>query len=81
MGEGWQNVVIRVRSEFEKHGINPATVLEEDRQNLTLRARLSTEPPLWLKEVVGPPGVAFGNPDQIATAFYKRFVELGSGLP
>src|SRR5262249_43495222 len=76
MDEGWRKVVVRVRSEFKKHGLDHATVLEEDRQNLTLRARLSIEPPLWLKEVVGPPGVAFGNPDKIAMAFYKRFEEL-----
>lgn len=76
MEEGWRKVAERVRSEFEKHGVDPAAVLEEDRQNLTFRARLSTDPPLWLKEVVGPPGVAHGNPDQIAAAFYKRFEEL-----
>lgn len=76
MDEGWKKVVLRVRSEFEKHGVDPAEVLEEDRQNLTLRARLSVEPPLWLNEVVGPPGVAHGSPDQIATTFYKRFEEL-----
>jgi NAD(P)-dependent dehydrogenase (short-subunit alcohol dehydrogenase family) len=76
MDEGWRKVTRRVRSEFEKHGVDPATVLEEDRQNLTLRARLSADPPLWLKEVVGPPGVAHGNPDRIAAAFYKRFAEL-----
>jgi hypothetical protein len=76
MDEGWRKITLRVRSEFEKHGVDPARVLEEDRQNLTLRARLSTEPSLWLKEVVGPPGVAFGDPDKIAEAFYKRFEEL-----
>jgi NAD(P)-dependent dehydrogenase (short-subunit alcohol dehydrogenase family) len=76
MDEGWKKVVARVRSEFEKHGVDPAAVLEEDRQNLTFRARLSNDPPLWLKEVVGPPGVAHGNPDDIAVAFYKRFEEL-----
>jgi NAD(P)-dependent dehydrogenase (short-subunit alcohol dehydrogenase family) len=76
MDEGWRKVTQCVRSEFEKHGVDPATVLEEDRQNLTLRARLSAQPPLWLNEVVGPPGVAHGNPDQIARAFYKRFKEL-----
>ena len=76
MDEGWQKVVLRVRSEFEEHGFDPAVVLEEDRQNMTLRARLSTEPLVWLKEVVGPPGVAHGNPDKIAAAFYKRFEEL-----
>jgi len=76
MEQGWQKVVVRVRSEFEKHGFDPAVVLEEDRENLTFRARLSTEPLVWLKEVVGPPGVAHGNPDKIAAAFYKRFEEL-----
>ena len=76
MDEGWGKVVLRVRSEFEKHGVDPAAVLEEDRQNLTFRARLSTEPPLWLNEVVGPPGVAHGDPNKIAIAFYKRFEEL-----
>ena len=76
MDEGWRKIALRVRSEFEKHGVDPTIVLEEDRQNLTLRARLSTEPPLWLNEVVGPPGVAFGDPDKIAEAFYKRFEEL-----
>jgi NAD(P)-dependent dehydrogenase (short-subunit alcohol dehydrogenase family) len=76
MDEGWRKIVVRVRSEFEKHGVDPATVLEEDRRNLTLRARLSAEPPLWLKEVVGPPGVAHGNPDKIAAAFYRRFTDL-----
>jgi NAD(P)-dependent dehydrogenase (short-subunit alcohol dehydrogenase family) len=76
MDEGWRKVTQCVRSEFEKHGVDPATVLEEDRRNLTLRARVSADPPLWLKEVVGPPGVAHGNPDKIATAFYKRFEEL-----
>ena len=74
--EGWRRVAERVRSEFEKHGVDPADILEEDRQNLIFRARLSAEPPVWLKEVVGPPGVAHGNPDQIAVAFYKRFEEL-----
>jgi NAD(P)-dependent dehydrogenase (short-subunit alcohol dehydrogenase family) len=74
--EGWRKVAERVRSEFEKHGVDPASVLEEDRQNLTFRVRLSTEPPVWLKEVVGPPGVAHGDPEQIAVAFYKRFEEL-----
>lgn len=76
MDEGWRKVVLRVRSEFEKHGVDPAAVLEEDKKNLTFRARLSTEPPLWLNEVVGPPGVAHGDPDKIAIAFYKRFEEL-----
>ena len=76
MDEGWRKIALRVRSEFEKHGVDPTIVLEEDRQNLTLRARLSTEPPLWLNEVVGPPGVAFGDPNKIAEAFYKRFEEL-----
>jgi hypothetical protein len=74
--EGWRKVAERVRSEFEKHGVDPVAVLEEDRQNLTFRARLSAEPPVWLKEIVGPPGVAHGNPDHIAKAFYKRFEEL-----
>ena len=76
MDEGWLKITLRVRSEFEKHAVNPSTVLEEDRQNLTIRARLSTERPLWLKEVVGPHGVAFGDPDKIAETFYKRFEEL-----
>src|SRR5688572_29455559 len=49
--ERWEKITKRVRSEFKKHGVNPTAVLEDDRQNLTLRARLPAEPPLWLKEV------------------------------
>jgi len=75
--ERWEKIVERVRREFETHGIDPNSILELDRTNLTLRARLSpAEPPRWLKEVVGPPGAVYGDPDQIAAAFYKRFVQL-----
>jgi NAD(P)-dependent dehydrogenase (short-subunit alcohol dehydrogenase family) len=77
LDERWDKIIPRVRAEFEKHGVDPAAVLEEDRQNLTLKARLSPQdPPRWLKEVLGPPGVVWGNPDKIATAFYQRFVRL-----
>jgi NAD(P)-dependent dehydrogenase (short-subunit alcohol dehydrogenase family) len=76
MDAGWEKIVRRVRVEFETHGEAPDVTLEFDRPNLTLRARLSANPPLWLKELVGPPGVAFGSPDRIATAFYKRYVQL-----
>jgi NAD(P)-dependent dehydrogenase (short-subunit alcohol dehydrogenase family) len=77
LDERWNKVIARIRSEFERHGLDPAIVLEEDRQNLTVKARLSSEdPPRWLKEVIGPPGVAHGNPDKIAIAFYQRFSRL-----
>jgi NAD(P)-dependent dehydrogenase (short-subunit alcohol dehydrogenase family) len=76
MDEGWRKITLRVRAEFEKHGVDPSSVLEEDRENLTLRVRLSLEPPLWLKEVVGPAGVAFGDPEKIAEALYNRYEEL-----
>ena len=74
----WEEVVKRVRSEFKKRGFDPASVLEEDRTNLTLRARLSRdeEPPRWFKEVLGPPGVIHGNADRIAVRFCERFIEL-----
>jgi NAD(P)-dependent dehydrogenase (short-subunit alcohol dehydrogenase family) len=75
--ERWEKIVHRARREFEDHGVDPNGVLEADRESLTLRARLSPpEPPRWLKEVVGPPGAAHGNPDKIAAAFYERFVQL-----
>ena len=53
-------------------------MVQEDRQNLTLSALVSENPqrPQWMKEVLGPPGVAFGNPDSIAKQFYQRFIEL-----
>jgi hypothetical protein len=77
--QGWRKIAERLRSEFEKHGVDAAAILEEDRQNLTFRARLSTERPLWLKEVIGAPGVADGDPNQIAvlsTSALKSFASL-----
>jgi len=75
--ERWEKIVEHVHREFESHGVDPIAVLEADRANLTLRARLSPpEPPRWLKEIVGPPGAAHGDPGKIAAAFYKRFVQL-----
>ena len=77
MDERWQKIVEQVRAEFRKHGVDTPAVLEEDKANLTLRARLTAqEPPLWLKEVVGPPGVAHGDPGKIAKDFYQRFEQL-----
>jgi len=72
--ERWNKIIVEARAEFEKHGVDPATVLEEDMTNLALRARLSSQdPPLWLKEVLGPPGVVFGEPKTIAKTFYQRY--------
>jgi len=77
LDERWKKIVGRVREEFASHGLDPAVILDEDRPNLTLRARLNSEdPPQWLNEVLGPPGVAHGNPDKIATTFYQRFLSL-----
>jgi hypothetical protein len=76
----WAEIVKRVRSEFKKHGLDPTTSVEHDRASLTLRARLSGdgEPTRWLKEVVGDPGVIYGNPKRIATEFYERYAQLRS---
>jgi hypothetical protein len=74
----WEKIVHRVRAEFKDHGFDPEVVLQEDRENLTLRALVSENPeqPRWMKELLGPPGVAFGNPDTIASQLYRRFEDL-----
>jgi NAD(P)-dependent dehydrogenase (short-subunit alcohol dehydrogenase family) len=75
--EGWKRVVESVHAEFRKHGVDPTTTLVEDRQTMSFKARLSPgERTQWLKEVVGPPGVAHGNPEKIAVAFYQRFARF-----
>jgi NAD(P)-dependent dehydrogenase (short-subunit alcohol dehydrogenase family) len=78
LDERWVQVVEHVRSEFAKHGIDPATIVEDDRASLTLRARLSGagERVRWLREEVGHPGVVYGDPMRIATEFYERFAQL-----
>jgi NAD(P)-dependent dehydrogenase (short-subunit alcohol dehydrogenase family) len=78
LDERWEKIIHRVRAEFKSHGLDPAAMLQEDRENMALSALVSENParPLWMKEVLGPPGVAFGNPDSIAKQFYQRFVEL-----
>jgi NAD(P)-dependent dehydrogenase (short-subunit alcohol dehydrogenase family) len=74
LDERWNKIVVAVRAEFEKHDVDIAAVVEEDKTNLGFRARLnSQDPPLWLKEVLGPPGVVFGNPKTIAKTFYERY--------
>ena len=74
--ERWKKVLDSVHAEFRKRGVDPTTVLAEDRETMTLKAQLSEDPPLWLKEVLGPPGVVFGKPDKIAAAFYERFERM-----
>ena len=74
--ERWGKIVEHVRREFTHHGLDPDAVFEADRSTLTLRARLSAEPDRWLKDVVGPPGAAFGDPGKIAAQFYERFTRL-----
>jgi hypothetical protein len=77
MEERWRKIIDAVHHQFEKHGLDPAVVLKEDAADLTLHARISAEDPsLWLKEVVGPPGVAYGNPAKIAENFYRRFERI-----
>ena len=78
LDERWAEVVKRVRSEFKKHGLDPATIVKDDRASLTLRALLSREgePTRWLKEVVDHPAVIYGNSKHIATEFYERFAQL-----
>jgi NAD(P)-dependent dehydrogenase (short-subunit alcohol dehydrogenase family) len=74
---GWKKLVAAVHTEFRKHGVDPSTTLEEDQKTMTFKARLSEgERAQWLKEVVGPPGVAHGNPEKIAAKFYERFERL-----
>jgi NAD(P)-dependent dehydrogenase (short-subunit alcohol dehydrogenase family) len=75
--ERWQKIIHRVRAQFKEHGFDPGATIQEDRQNLSLSALVSDNPrPQWMKEVLGPPGVAFGDPDTVAKQFYQRFVEL-----
>jgi NAD(P)-dependent dehydrogenase (short-subunit alcohol dehydrogenase family) len=78
MDERWEKIIHRVRAEFKNNGFDPAAMLQEDRQNLALSALVSENPqrPEWMKEVLGPPGVAFGDPESIAKQFYRRFIEL-----
>ena len=77
LDERWEKVLRSVRAEFEKHGFDPAAILEEDRQNLTLRARLAGDGrSQWLTEVLGPPGVVFSSPKTVARKFYQRFEQL-----
>jgi NAD(P)-dependent dehydrogenase (short-subunit alcohol dehydrogenase family) len=74
----WAEVVRHVRSEFQAHGLDPATIVEDDRAGLTLRARLSRdgEPTRWLKEEVGHPTVIYGDPKGVASEFYERYAQL-----
>src|SRR4030095_13284686 len=51
--ERWKKVLESVHAEFRKRGVDPTTVLAEDRETMTLKAQLSRNPPLWLKEVLG----------------------------
>ena len=75
--ERWALVLKAMTAEFEKHGFDPDSTLEFDRINLSVRARLSSEEPTqWLKEVLGPPGVVYSNPQKTAAAFYERFAKL-----
>jgi NAD(P)-dependent dehydrogenase (short-subunit alcohol dehydrogenase family) len=75
--ERWDLVVKAMRSEFERHGVDPDATLELDRKGLAVSARLSSQEPVkWLKEVLGPPGVVYSNPGKIADAFYQRFARL-----
>jgi NAD(P)-dependent dehydrogenase (short-subunit alcohol dehydrogenase family) len=77
LDERWIKVVDAVRTEFQKHDFNPADMLREDRQTMTVKARLQGNGPAqWLTELVGPGGVAHGNPQKIAAEFYKRFEKL-----
>jgi NAD(P)-dependent dehydrogenase (short-subunit alcohol dehydrogenase family) len=78
LDERWAELVKRVRSEFKKHRLDPAAVVEDDRASLTVRARLSPEgePARWLKEEIGHPAVIYGNPKRIASEFYERYAQL-----
>jgi NAD(P)-dependent dehydrogenase (short-subunit alcohol dehydrogenase family) len=74
----WAELLKCVRSEFKKHGLDAATILEDDRASLTLHFRLSGdgEPTRWLKEEVGHPAVIYGNANRMATEYYERYSNL-----
>jgi NAD(P)-dependent dehydrogenase (short-subunit alcohol dehydrogenase family) len=78
LDERWAVIVKQVRSEFKKHGYDLASIVEDDRASLTLRARLSRdgEPTRWLKEEIGHPAVIYGNPNRVAAKFYERYAKL-----
>ena len=71
----WAGVVARVRAEFQKHGLDTAAVVEDDRARTTLRARISPEgePPRWFQQELSPPEVIYGDPRRLAAEFYRRF--------
>jgi NAD(P)-dependent dehydrogenase (short-subunit alcohol dehydrogenase family) len=73
--EKWDAITKRVRAEFEKHGLDPATVIEVDRPKLTLRARVSRngESPRWFKQGLNPFEVIHGDPKRLAAEFYGRY--------
>jgi NAD(P)-dependent dehydrogenase (short-subunit alcohol dehydrogenase family) len=74
---GWAKIVERVRAEFTKHGLDPATVVEDDLTTMTLRARLTDgEPPRWFKQQMGPPEVLHSDPKRVAAEFYERYAQL-----
>jgi NAD(P)-dependent dehydrogenase (short-subunit alcohol dehydrogenase family) len=78
--ERWARITQRVRAEFKKRGLDPATFVEEDRASLTLRARLSQngEPPRWFRQEISFPEVVHGDPKRLAAEFYERYVLAGS---
>ncbi len=76
LDERWAKIVKRVCAEFQKHGLDPAAVIEFDRTSLTLRARLAQgESTRWFKEELGWPGVLHGDPKRVAAEFYERYAQ------
>ena len=76
--ERWGKIAARVRKEFEKHGLDPAAVVEEDPASHTLRARLSAngDPPRWLRQELSMLELVYGDPKRLAADFYQRFEQL-----
>jgi NAD(P)-dependent dehydrogenase (short-subunit alcohol dehydrogenase family) len=63
-----------VRIEFEKHKLDAETILQHDRENLCLRARLSSdEPAEWFVYTLTFSEIVLGDLKKIAQNFYQQF--------
>ena len=78
LDERWASIAKRIKAEFKKQGLDPATVVEDDRTSLTVRARLSQdgEPPRWFRQELSHGEVIYGDPKRVAGDFYQRYAQL-----
>jgi NAD(P)-dependent dehydrogenase (short-subunit alcohol dehydrogenase family) len=73
--ERWPRYVKRVGDELREHGLDPRTVLDHERETLTLRGRLNpgSEEAEWVTRVVLEPELFMTDPEKLAKRFYEQY--------